>query len=154
MRLAFIFLYHLFVGGGFYYANLNSTSLDELGLPASIGGYTRSIVGISGMVAGFITGRIADKMEHAIALLVIFSCLFMRLLSFIYDPTRFAFVAGFGCGMMCFPVLGILADSIRQHYSSTATMQISSDFRSWWCLRKCVNGLYSRYYGLTGTCLQ
>lgn len=103
-----------------------NTYLDELGLPAAIGGYTWTTVGITGMAAGFIIGRIADRMGHGIALLVIFSGFALSLLTFIYDPARFALIAGFGYGLMYFPVWGILAGWVRQHYSSTATMQISS----------------------------
>jgi predicted MFS family arabinose efflux permease len=108
------------------FANWLNTYLDELGLPVAIGGYTWAIVGLSGMAAGFVTGFIADRMGHAIALLIIFSGFGICLLIFIYDPTRFAFIAGFGYGLMYFPVWGILAGWIRQRYSSTATMQISS----------------------------
>jgi len=108
------------------FANWLNTYLAELGLPTDVGGYTWSIVGISGMIAGLFAGRIADRMGHAVALLIIFSGFAISLLIFIYDPMRFAFVAGFGYGLMYFPVWGVLAGWVRLHYSSTATMQISS----------------------------
>ena len=108
------------------FATWFNTYLDELGLPAALGGYTWSIVGLSGMVAGFAAGFIADRMGHAIALLVIFSGFGMCLACFIYQPSRYALIAGFGYGLMYFPVWGILAGWIRQRFSSTATMQISS----------------------------
>jgi len=108
------------------FATWLNTYLDELGMPAAIGGYTWTIVGLSGMAAGFVTGFIADRMGHAIALMVIFSGFGLCLLSLIYDPTRFAYIAGFGYGLMYFPVWGILAGWLRLRYSSTATMQISS----------------------------
>jgi MFS family permease len=47
------------------------------------------------------------------------------LLAFIYDPSKFALVAGFGYGLMYFPMWGIVAGWVNQQYSSTATMQIS-----------------------------
>jgi len=108
------------------FANWLNTFLDELGAPASTGGYTWTIVGLSGMAAGFMAGRVADRIGAPIALLMIFACFLICLLVFVYDPSRFAFIAGIGYGLMYFPVWGILAGWLRQHYSSTATMQISS----------------------------
>jgi MFS family permease len=99
--------------------------LDELMLPAALGGYTWATVGGTGMVAGFITGKLADRRGHGTALMVIFSGFALGLLAFVYDPGKYALIAGFGYGLMYFPMWGIIAGWINQHYSSTATMQIS-----------------------------
>lgn len=99
--------------------------LDELQLPAALGGYTWATVGGTGMVAGFVTGKLADRKGHGSALMVIFSGFALGLLAFIYDPSKFALVAGFGYGLMYFPMWGIVAGWVNQRYSSTATMQIS-----------------------------
>jgi len=99
--------------------------LDELMLPAALGGYTWATVGGTGMVAGFITGKLADRRGHGTALMVIFSGFALGLLAFVYDPGKWALVAGFGYGLMYFPMWGIVAGWVNQHYSSTATMQIS-----------------------------
>lgn len=99
--------------------------LDELMLPAALGGFTWATVGGTGMVAGFITGKLADRRGHGTALMVIFSGFALGLLAFVYDPGRFALIAGFGYGLMYFPMWGIVAGWVNQHYSSTATMQIS-----------------------------
>lgn len=99
--------------------------LDELMLPAALGGYTWATVGGTGMVAGFITGKLADRRGHGTALMVIFSGFALSLLAFVYDPGKWALIAGFGYGLMYFPMWGIVAGWVNQHYSSTATMQIS-----------------------------
>ncbi|WP_439888463.1 MFS transporter [Pseudomonas sp. MBLB4123] len=99
--------------------------LDELSLPAALGGYTWATVGGTGMVAGFITGKLADRRGHGTALMVIFSGFALGLLAFVADPGKFALVAGFGYGLMYFPMWGIVAGWVNQHHSSTATMQIS-----------------------------
>ncbi len=108
------------------FANWLSTYLNELQLPATLGGYTWTIAGVTGMFAGVITGWIADRTSHATALMIIFTGFALSLMAFIYDPTQFAVLAGFGYGLMYFPVWGILAGWIRQSFSSTATMQICS----------------------------
>lgn len=102
-----------------------NTYLDELGLPATLGGYTWAMVGGVGMVAGFITGKLADRRGHGTALLVIFSGFALGLLAFAYAPGTWALLAGFGYGLMYFPMWGIVAGWVNQHYCSTATMQIS-----------------------------
>lgn len=99
--------------------------LDELMLPAALGGYTWATVGGTGMVAGFLTGKLADRKGHGTALMLIFSGFTLGLLAFVADPGKFALVAGFGYGLMYFPMWGIVAGWLNQHYSSTATMQIS-----------------------------
>jgi MFS family permease len=99
--------------------------LDELMLPAALGGYTWATVGGTGMVAGFFTGKLADRRGHGTALMVIFSGFALSLLAFVYDPGKWALIAGFGYGLMYFPMWGIVAGWVNQHYSSTATMQIS-----------------------------
>ena len=108
------------------FANWLSTYLNELQLPATLGGYTWAIAGVTGMFAGVITGWIADRTSHATALMIIFIGFALSLMAFVYDPTQFAVLAGFGYGLMYFPVWGILAGWIRQSFSSTATMQICS----------------------------
>ncbi len=107
------------------FSNWLNSYLEELGLPASLGGYSWSTVGITGMVAGFVTGKLADRKGHASALLLIFVCFAVGLLAFAYDPARAALIASFGYGLMYFPMWGIVAGWVNQHYSSTATMQIS-----------------------------
>jgi MFS family permease len=102
-----------------------NTYLDELSLPATLGGYTWATVGGTGMVAGFITGKLADRRGHGTALMVIFSGFALGLLAFLFAPGKCALVAGFGYGLMYFPMWGIVAGWVNQHYSSTATMQIS-----------------------------
>lgn len=102
-----------------------NTYLDELQLPATLGGYTWMMVGGTGMVAGVIIGKLADRKGHATALLLIFSVFALGLLAFAYDPGRGALIAGFGYGLMYFPMWGIVAGWVNQHYSSIATMQIS-----------------------------
>lgn len=108
------------------FANWLSTYLNEMQLPDTLGGYTWTIAGVTGMFAGVITGWIADRTSHATALMIIFSGFALSLMAFVYDPTQFAVLAGFGYGLMYFPVWGILAGWIRQSFSSTATMQICS----------------------------
>ncbi|WP_375056949.1 MFS transporter [Zobellella sp. DQSA1] len=107
------------------FSNWLNTYLDQLGLPATLGGYTWTTVGVTGMVAGLLTGTLADRKGPELALLVIFGGFALGLLAFVQDPARFALVAGFGYGLMYFPMWGILAGWIGQRYSSTATMQIS-----------------------------
>lgn len=107
------------------FSNWLNTYLDQLGLPATLGGYTWTTVGLTGMVAGLLTGKLADRKGPELALLVIFGGFALGLLAFVQDPARFALVAGFGYGLMYFPMWGILAGWVGQRYSSTATMQIS-----------------------------
>lgn len=108
------------------FANWLSTYLNELQLPATLGGYTWTVAGVTGMFAGAITGWVADRTSHATALMIIFTGFALSLIAFIYNPTQFAVLAGLGYGLMYFPVWGILAGWIRQSFSSTATMQICS----------------------------
>jgi MFS family permease len=99
--------------------------LNELGLHASLGGYTWATVGGTGMVAGLLTGRLADRKGHGNALMLIFCGFALGLLAFVVNPGKFALLAGFGYGLMYFPMWGIVAGWVNQHHSSTATMQIS-----------------------------
>ena len=108
------------------FATWLNTYLDELGLPAALGGMTWAMVGVTGMVAGFVIGKLADRKGHGVAFVVIFSAFLIGLLFFAYDPGSFALVAGVGYGLMYFPVWGILAGWIGRCYSPTVTMQISS----------------------------
>lgn len=102
-----------------------NTFLAELELPPALGGYTWSMIGLTGMVVGFFTGKLADSKGHGVALLMIFGGFALGLLAFIYDPARFVLVAGFGYGLMYFPIWGIVAGWVSKHYSSKATMQIN-----------------------------
>jgi hypothetical protein len=45
-------------------------------------------------------------------------------MAFVYGPTQSTVLAGFGYGLMDFPVRDILAGWIRQSFSATATRQI------------------------------
>ncbi|MGG2396931.1 MFS transporter [Pseudomonas sp. SH1-B] len=102
-----------------------NTYLDELGLPATLGGYTWAMVGGSGMIAGLVIGKLADRKGHGAALALIFGGFAMGLWAFAHDPGRWALFAGFGYGLMYFPMWGIVAGWVNCRYSSTATMQIS-----------------------------
>ncbi len=99
--------------------------LDERGLPAALGGYTWTVVGVTGMVAGLLVGKLADRKGHGTAFTVIFSGFALGLVAFMFDPARWALLAGFGYGLMYFPMWGVVAGWVSQHYGSTATMQIN-----------------------------
>ncbi|BBB28722.1 MFS transporter [Neptunomonas japonica] len=99
--------------------------LAELMLPPALGGYAWTVAGITGMVAGFLSGRLADSKGHGVALLVVFGGFAMGLVAFAYNPAYFAVFAGFGYGLMYFPMWGIIAGWVNKHYSSIATMQIN-----------------------------
>ncbi|OUR73360.1 hypothetical protein A9Q77_05490, partial [Marinomonas sp. 42_23_T18] len=114
-----------------------NTYLDSLGLAAELGGYTWTTAGISGMFAGFLVGKLADTKGHASALMLIFSVFFVCMLAFIYDAELFAPVAGFGYGLMYFPMWGVIAGWVSQSFGATATMQI--------------NGICMVTFGLGGT---
>ncbi|MCO4785096.1 MFS transporter [Marinomonas atlantica] len=102
-----------------------NTFLAELNLPAALGGYTWSVIGMTGMVVGFFAGKLADSKGHGIALLIIFGAFALGLLAFTYNPARFVLLAGLGYGLMYFPIWGIVAGWVSKHYSSKATMQIN-----------------------------
>ncbi len=102
-----------------------NTYLAELMLPPALGGYTWTMAGVTGMIAGFLSGKLADSKGHGVALLIVFGGFALGLFAFVYDPAYFAVFAGFGYGLMYFPMWGIVAGWVNQHYSSTATMQIN-----------------------------
>ncbi|MBQ0757704.1 MAG: MFS transporter [Amphritea sp.] len=102
-----------------------NTYLAELMLPPALGGYTWTVSGVTGMAAGFLSGKLADRKGHGVALLIVFGGFALGQLAFVYDPASFAVFAGFGYGLMYFPMWGIIAGWVNQHYSSTATMQIN-----------------------------
>ncbi len=102
-----------------------NTYLAELMLPPALGGYTWTVSGVTGMAAGFLSGKLADSKGHGMALLIVFGGFALGQLAFVYDPASFAVFAGFGYGLMYFPMWGIIAGWVNQHYSSTATMQIN-----------------------------
>ncbi len=99
--------------------------LAELNLPAALGGYTWMVIGISGMVAGFAVGKLADRRGHGVAMLSIALVFAAGMLAFVFDPARFALLVGFCYGMLYFPIWGVVAGWVGQHYSSRATMQIN-----------------------------
>ena len=102
-----------------------NTYLAELSLPPALGGYTWSVIGLTGMLAGFFVGKLADKKGHGVALLVIFGTFALGLLAFTYRPAEFVMIAGFGYGIMYFPIWGTIAGWVSKQYSSKATMQIN-----------------------------
>lgn len=107
------------------FSNWLNTYLEELALPPELGGYSWSTVGITGMAAGFITGKFADAKGHSSALLLIFSAFAIGQLAFSLNPAEMVLVASFGYGLMYFPMWGVVAGWVNQQYSATATMQIS-----------------------------
>lgn len=116
----------LFVGfATMPFANWLNTYLDSLQLPSELGGYTWTTAGISGMFAGFLIGKLADTKGHPNALMLIFSGFFVCCLAFLYDAELFAPVAGFGYGLMYFPMWGVIAGWVSQSFNATATMQIN-----------------------------
>lgn len=102
-----------------------NTYLAELSLPPALGGYTWGVIGVTGMIAGFFVGKLADKKGPSVTLLAIFGVFALGLLAFTYRPEQFVMLAGFGYGMMYFPIWGIIAGWISKQYSSKATMQIN-----------------------------
>ncbi|WP_227816775.1 MFS transporter [Nitrogeniibacter aestuarii] len=102
-----------------------NTWLAELALPPALGGYAWTMIGISGMAAGFLIGKLADRKGHGLALVLIFGSFALCLMAFLHDPARFAILAGFGYGLMYFPMWGIVAGWVSKRYHSKATMQIS-----------------------------
>lgn len=107
------------------FANWLNTYLEEQGLPAELGGYSWSAVGITGMVAGFVAGKLADLKGHSTALLMMFGLFALGQVAFAWNPAGTLLLASFGYGMMYFPVWGVVGGWINRHYSATATMQIS-----------------------------
>lgn len=99
--------------------------LQEQGLPAELGGYSWSAVGVTGMVAGFVAGKLADLKGHSMALLLMFGLFALGQLAFAWNPAGMLLLASFGYGMMYFPVWGVVGGWINRHFSPAATMQIS-----------------------------
>ena len=126
-RTAFLACLMLFLVGAstITFTTWLNTYLAELSLPPALGGYTWSIIGLTGMIAGFFVGKFADKRGPSIALLGIFSIFAFGILAFTYRPAQFVLLAGFGYGMMYFPIWGIIAGWVSKQYSSKATMQIN-----------------------------
>ena len=108
------------------FANWLNTWLAELQLSASLGGYTWTTVGITGMAAGFLGGKLADRYGHVMAMLVICSGFALGLVAFNYSPEDFVLLAGVGYGLMYFPIWGITAGWLNQRWNAIATMQINS----------------------------
>lgn len=103
-----------------------STYLVEQGYADELNGLTWTVVGITGMAAGGISGKLADARGYAVALIMMFLCFATGMVGFAYDPGIFVLIAGFGYGMMYFPMWGVIAAWLGQSYSSTVTMQINS----------------------------
>ncbi len=102
-----------------------NTYLAELTLPPALGGYTWTMTGLAGMAAGFFSGKLADRKGHGVALFIVFGGFALSLLAFNYSPANFAVLAGFGYGLMYFPMWGIVAGWVSRQYPSKATMQIN-----------------------------
>jgi len=102
-----------------------NTYLAELSLPPALGGYTWTVTGIAGMAAGILSGKLADRKGHGVALVIVFGGFALSLLAFNYSPAHFAVLAGFGYGLMYFPMWGIVAGWVSRQYASKATMQIN-----------------------------
>ena len=102
-----------------------NTRLDEVDPSGFQGGITWSVIGISGMLAGLLIGRVADKKGHEVALLLAASGYAAGLLAFSFNPLQFAVIAGAGYGMIYFPVWGVVSSWLSQRYSPVATMQLS-----------------------------
>ncbi|MFC3201336.1 MFS transporter [Alteromonas oceani] len=102
-----------------------NTYLAELSLPAELGGYTWSLIGLSGMAAGFLVGKLADSKGSSMALLFTTSVFAIGIIAFLLDPATFVLLAGFSYGLMYFPIWGVLAGWLSKHYGSKATMQIN-----------------------------
>ncbi|GGF83119.1 MFS transporter [Alteromonas lipolytica] len=102
-----------------------NTYLTELALPPALGGYTWSIIGLSGMVAGFLIGKLADRKGAGAALLFISIGFMLGTIAFILAPAQFVLFAGFGYGLMYFPIWGVVAGWVSKAYGSKATMQIN-----------------------------
>lgn len=126
-RTAFLSCLMLFMVGcsTMTFSTWLNTFLSELHLPAALGGYTWSVIGFTGMVAGFFIGKMADKRGHGLALLLIFGMFAFGLIAFTYDPAQFVMVAGFGYGLMYFPLWGVVSGWVSRRYSSKSTMQIN-----------------------------
>ncbi|MCV6609504.1 MAG: MFS transporter, partial [Amphritea sp.] len=103
-----------------------SSYLAELSYASELNGIAWTVAGLSGMAAGAISGKLADARGHAVALIVMFFLFVSGMVGFAYDPGMFVFLAGFGYGMMYFPMWGVIAAWLGQYYSSTETMQINS----------------------------
>lgn len=103
-----------------------SSYLAELAFASELNGMAWTVAGITGMAAGGISGKLADTKGHAVALILMFFCFAIGMTGFAYDPGVFVFLAGFGYGMMYFPMWGVIAAWLGQYYNSAVTMQINS----------------------------
>ncbi len=126
-RTAFLSCLMLFLVGmaAMTFSTWLNTYLAELSLPTALGGYAWGVIGVTGMVAGFAAGKLSDRYGHGIALMLIFVAFALSVLAFLYNPGRFVMLAGFGYGLMYFPIWGIIAGWLSKTYSSKATMQIN-----------------------------
>ena len=103
-----------------------NTYLAELELPATLGGYSWTAAGLTGMAAGFLMGKLADRKGHGSAMLIGFAAFTLSLLAFQYAPQKFVTLVGFGYGLMYFPMWGIVLGWVSRKYSARVTMQMNS----------------------------
>lgn len=100
--------------------------LTELALPVSLGGYSWTVIGVTGMVSGFVVGKLADHKGHHRAMVLITGLFAIGIIGFRLNPERFIWLAAFGYGVMYFPIWGVLAGWIGNHYSAQTTTKINS----------------------------
>lgn len=108
------------------FANWLNIYLAQLSLPSERGGFTWTVIGLTGMAAGIAVGKLAERFGQQLALLLICTAFAAGLTAFWVDPARFALLAGIGYGVMYFPIWGVISGWLSSSYSSTITMQISS----------------------------
>lgn len=108
------------------FVNWLNIYLAELQLPDELGGYTWSVIGLSGMISGVLIGRLADRFSPQFALMLISIVFFLGMLAFWSNPAGFALLAGVSYGVLYFPMWGIVSGWLSRVYSSTVTMQITS----------------------------
>lgn len=102
-----------------------SSYLAEMNIASEVGSYTWTIIGMTGMVAGILVGKLSDKFGHGLALFAIFASFALSLTLFNRDPEHYALLTGIGYGLMYFPMWGVLAAWVSRSYNSTVTMQIN-----------------------------
>ncbi|MCY0964050.1 MFS transporter [Parathalassolituus penaei] len=102
-----------------------NTWFAEQSLPADLGGYTWTVIGLTGMVSGLLMGKLADHKGHAVALLLMTLLFALGMFGLIIAPANAALLAGLGYGLMYFPIWGVIGSWVGNHYSPKAAMQIS-----------------------------
>lgn len=107
------------------FANWLNTYLAELNLPAGLAGYTWTLVGVVGMIAGFWTGKLTDRKGPRLVLLCIAVGFALGMSAFVSAPEQYVLLAAAGYGVMYFSMWGVVAGWLNQSFSSTVTMQLS-----------------------------